>query len=302
MNRRTFLGASMAGLGATIAFRRLDAADAPATVFPTEPRARLAVASYPFREFMEPKKGKLSLLDFPGMVADRYGIAGIEPLDQHFPTTDAAYLDKLRSALGKAKAHVVNIPVAVHASFYDPDAAKRQAAIADAKRWVDVAVALGSPSVRTHIEGVKGKKPDAALAAASLKVVAEYGMSQDVVIHLENDDPETEEAFFIVDVIDRAGHPWLRGLPDFCNSMILGKGEDYNYKAMTAMFEHAYGISHVKDSEVDGKNVFHVDVAKTFAIAKAAGYRGYFSMEWEGATEPYAGTQGLIDASLKALA
>ena len=83
--------------------------------------------------------------------------------------------------------------------------------------------------------------------------------------------------------------------------MLLEKGEDYNYEAVTAMFEHAYGICHVKDSEVDGKRVFHVDLAKTFGIAKATGYRGYFSMEWEGATEPYAGTQSLIDASLKAL-
>jgi hypothetical protein len=100
----------------------------------------------------------------------------------------------------------------------------------------------------------------------------------------------------------RAAHPWLRGLPDFCNSMLLGKGEAYNYEAVKAMFEHAHGISHVKDSEVDGKKVYRVDVAKTFAIAKAAGYRGYFSMEWEGAGEPYAGTQSLIDASLRALA
>jgi sugar phosphate isomerase/epimerase len=302
MNRRHFVQTSLLGLGAAMAFRRLDAADAPATPFPTEPRARLAVASYPFRQVVDPKKGTPKLLDFPAMVADRYGISGIEPLDQHFPSTDGAYLDKLRAALDKAKAHVVNIPVAVHASFYDPDAAKREVAIANAKAWVDVAVTLGSPSIRTHIEGVKGRKPDAVLAAASLKKVAEYGESQDVVIHLENDDPETEDAFFIVDVINRAGHPWLRSLPDFCNSMLLGKGEDYNDKAMKTMFEHAYGISHVKDSEVDGRKAFRVDIAKTFAIAKAAGYRGYFSMEWEGATEPYAGTQSLIDASLKALA
>jgi sugar phosphate isomerase/epimerase len=167
---------------------------------------------------------------------------------------------------------------------------------------VDVAVALGSPSIRTHVEGRKGTRPDAALAAESLRAVGEYGATKGVVIHLENDDPETEEAFFVVDVITRAAHPWLRALPDFCNSMLLGKGDDYNYRAMKAMFEHAHGISHVKDSEVDGKTVYHVDVARTFAIAKAAGYRGYFSMEWEGATEPYAGTQSLIDASLEALA
>ncbi|MFI5183111.1 MAG: sugar phosphate isomerase/epimerase family protein [Vicinamibacteria bacterium] len=302
MNRRHFVQTSVLGLGAAMTLRRVGAADLPDVHFPTEPRARLAVASYPFRQFVDPKKGTLPLLDFPRMVADRYGVPGIEPLSRHFPGTDAAYLGKLRAVLGKLDMHVVDIPVEVHGSFYDPDPARRAVAVSGAKHWVDVAEALASPSIRTHIEGRKGTKPDASLAAQSLGTVADYGAAKGVVIHLENDDPETEEAFFIVDVITRAAHPWLRGLPDFCNSMLLGKGEDYNYKAMAAMFEHAYGISHVKDSEVDGKKIFRVDVARTFAIAKAAGYRGYFSMEWEGATEPYAGTQSLIDASLKALA
>jgi hypothetical protein len=42
-------------------------------------------------------------------------------------------------------------------------------------------------------------------------------------------------------------------------------------------------------------------MAKTFAIAKAAGYRGYYSMEFEGQGGPYEGTQKLIDESLKNL-
>ena len=92
--------------------------------------------------------------------------------------------------------------------------------------------------------------------------------------------------------------PWLHALPDFCNSMLTGN-EKYNYDSVAAMFHHAYNISHVKDSEVDNGKVFRVDVAKTFAIAKQSGYRGYFSMEWEG--EPYEGTQKLIEESVKCL-
>jgi hypothetical protein len=42
-----------------------------------------------------------------------------------------------------------------------------------------------------------------------------------------------------------------------------------------------------------------VDVERCFAIAKAAGYRGYYSMEWEGAGEPFGGTQKLIELTLK---
>jgi hypothetical protein len=67
------------------------------------------------------------------------------------------------------------------------------------------------------------------------------------------------------------------------------------------MFRRAYNISHVKDSEVDNGKVFRVSMARTFAIAKAAGYRGYFSMEFEGQGEPYEGTRKLLDESLKDL-
>ena len=59
----------------------------------------------------------------------------------------------------------------------------------------------------------------------------------------------------------------------------------------------------VKEGE-DGPDgqFFPVDVAKTFGIAKAAGYRGYFSMEMDRKGDPYEGTQELIDLSLKYLA
>jgi len=90
-------------------------------------------------------------------------------------------------------------------------------------------------------------------------------------------------------------------LPDFCNSMMSGDA-DFNYRAMTAMFKHAYNIAHMKDSEGDEKGRFYtVDVEKCFEIARAQGYHGYFSMEWEGNGEPYAGTQRLIDETLKYL-
>ena len=89
-------------------------------------------------------------------------------------------------------------------------------------------------------------------------------------------------------------------LPDFGNSMLKGD-EKFNYDAVTAMFRRAYNISHMKDCEVDRGKVYRVDPERTFAIAKAAGYKGYFSIEFEGEGDPYEGTQKLIDASLKSL-
>ncbi len=110
--------------------------------------------------------------------------------------------------------------------------------------------------------------------------------------------PTTEDAFFIAKVIDRVKSPWLRALPDFCNSMLKGD-EKFNYDAVTAMFHRAYNISHVKDAEIDRDKVFHVDLARTFTIAREAGYKGYFSIEFEGEGDPVEGVQKLVDASIR---
>jgi sugar phosphate isomerase/epimerase len=303
MNRRSFLQvAAAAPLGCP-----LFAAD-PAIKFPTDPRARLAVASYPFRAFIDSgrnhdrdkTKPGMDLKQFPAMVREKFNVRNIEPLDSHFRSLEPAYLHELREAVEKAGMHVINIPLGVRASLYDPDPAKRAVGIENAKKWVDAAVTLGSPSVRVHIQGVHGVAPDVGRSVESLRPIADYGAQKNIVINLENDDPKTEDAFFLVKIIEQVNSPYLHGLPDFCNSMLKGD-EKYNYDAVAAMFRHAYNISHVKDSEVDNGKVFRVDVGKTFAIAKKSGYRGYYSMEWEGEGGPYEGTQKLIDDSLKYL-
>ena len=302
--RREFLAAS----AALPAAGRLTAA-APALRFPTAPRDRLAVASYSFRISIDtprnrsnkPRDTLIDLKDFPAMIAKRYEIRNVELLGQHFRSTEPGYLDELRSAVRSAGSQVVNIPTSIGASVYDPDSAKRATAVANAKKWIDVAAAMNCPSVRVHIQGVKGADPDVSLASEALLRVSAYGASKSVIVNLENDDLVSEDAFFLAKVIDQANSPWLRALPDFCNSM-LGGNEKFNYDAVTAMFRRAYNISHLKDSEVERDMVFRVDLRRTFDIAKAAGYKGYFSIEFEGEGDPYVETGRLIDESLKLLA
>jgi len=301
-NRRDFLAA--AALATPLASLR---AAAPNIPFPASAHDRLAVASWSFHELLDipenraKKRDKLiPMINFPAMVADRYKIHNLELLGPHFPSTDAAYLHDLRAAVDRAGCRVINLPAGGRASLYDPDPGIREAAVTDGKKWIDVAIALGSPSMRLNITGARNTKPNVELTAAGLSKVARYGESKNVVVNLENDDPETEDAFFIVKVIDRVNSPWLRALPDFCNSMLKGDPK-FNYDAVAAMFHRAYNISHVKDSEVDNGKVFRTDLARTFGIAKASGYKGYFSIEFEGEGDPYTGVAKLIEASLKYL-
>ena len=282
----------------------------PHIAFPTAPRDRIAVSSYPFRDYIQGARSrnsdnglpKMDLTDFPAEVAKKFNVSHIEPNSRHFRSTDAAYLDTFNEALAKAGVKVANIAVDGRGSFYDPDATVRAAAITNAKSWVDIAVRIGSPSIRAHVSGSRNSDPNVDRAAESLKEVADYGAAQNVVINLENDDPKSEDAFFIVKVIEAVNHPYLHALPDFANSMLNGDA-DFNYRALTAMFQHAYCICHVKDGETgDNGNLVTIDIKRSFDILKASGFRGFCSMEFDQSTgDPYAATSKLIEQTVQYL-
>ena len=296
-------------LGASVLFgpKPLFAAErGPQMQFPSAPRDRIAIASYPFREFiagLEDKSGsgKMELKDLPAHVSAKFNIKKIEPWSKHFRSLDRDYLEQLRAAVAKAGGAIVDIAVDGPYSQYAAEAAERERAVAYSKKWIEAAVAMGSPSLRTHIAQAKDSKPNIELAAESLKPVAEYAAAKNVVVNLENDNPFSEDPFFLANVIEKVDSKWLRALPDFGNSL-AAHDDDYAYKGVERMFQNAYNISHVKEIETgdDGK-VAHVDLARTFAIAKKYGYKGYFSMEWDSPGDPYAGTAGLIEKTLKNL-
>jgi sugar phosphate isomerase/epimerase len=277
----------------------------PSVQFPTLPRERIAVASYPFRDFVagahdpQATSSKMPLKEFAGHVKQKFDVNKIEPWSEHFVSTDAAYLGELRSTVNKAGCGFANIAADGRDSFYSPDPGVRANAVAFGKKWIDIAAHVGSRSVRLNIPPAKDTKPEAAVAAESLKALAVYGASKNVVVHHENDNPLSENPFFIAELLDRVNSPWDRALPDFGNSFSALPTEDA-FRGLEQMFAHAYGISHVKDVSMTPKNeAIAVDLARVFAIAKKHNYKGYFSMEWDTEGDPYAGTEKLIAATLK---
>jgi sugar phosphate isomerase/epimerase len=286
----------------------LAADKSPRVQFPSGPRERIAIASYPFRSVIAGADGeggsaaqKMDLKDFAAHVGEKFNIRKIEPWSRHFRSMEPKYLEELRAALAAARGAVVNIAVDGEHSPYAVDPAERDKAVAFSKQWIDVAAAIASPSVRTNIPEAKDSEPDVGRAAESLRRVAEYAATKNVVVHLENDNAVSEDPFFIVQLIERVDSPWLRSNPDFCNTLAARPAE-YAYKGIAAMFRHAYGICHVKDMETTDKGeVSRVDMPKTFGILKQAHFRGYCSMEYDTQGDPYAGTASLIATTLKYL-
>ena len=290
-------------------FPALDAqTSGPNVHFSKDPRERIAVATYPFREFIvgrhEAKAAttaKMPLKDFSAHVVAKFNLKKIEPWSEHFQSHEPAYLDELRNAAAKAGCSFADIAADGEDSFYSPDAAERERASQFSKRWIDVAAQLATPSVRLHIAGYKDTKPNVTQVAESLKPIAEYAASRNVVAHMENDDPVSEDPFFIASLLDRVKSPWLRALPDFGNSFAVLSPEEA-LRGLDLMFAHAYAISHVKDAITTAANtIVQVDMAKVFALAAKHDFKGVFSMEFESEGDPYAGTTNLVAATIKNL-
>lgn len=303
LSRRAFLGVSAAAPFSA----SLMAARRPHLDFPTEPKQRLSVTSYPFRAYIESptnrgrdssKKG-MDLKEFPGMIAKRFGVYNINPLGDHMSSTEPAYLDAFRKAVDDAKSHLVDLGLGGR-NFASADKSVREEAVAYGHKWIDIAAALGAPSVRQHLSGERGVRPSVPNAAESLARMAEYGEKKNIVVNLENDSPGAEDPFFIVEVLEKVRSPYLRALPDFGNSL-RGHDAAYNRKAVDAMFHHAFNMSHVKDvlgSKTEHQD--HVDIPGMFAVARANSYKGYFSMEFDTAAgDPFAGTEHLVKLSLQ---
>jgi sugar phosphate isomerase/epimerase len=299
LHRRNFLASSLA-LAASLK------AAGPKADFPRDPRHRLSVSTYPFRSVIvtpgrrqAAAKPGMSLAQFAATVVDTFHVYGIEPWSRHFESIETGYLTGLKDAFNKAGVRVVNIPCDVRVTLCG-SAAERDASLATWRNWVDAALFIGSPSIRVHVP--KGQGPgDISCAVDALKAIAAYGAEKNIVINLENDSPATEDPARVLKVIETVNSPYLRSLPDFCNSMQIHDDPEYNARSLAALFPHAFNISHVKDVEVVGGKSLRVDVDAIFAIAQKAGYRGYFSMETEGSLDPYEGSKQLIARALKNL-
>src|ERR1700730_15662239 len=83
----------------------------PHIPFPTTPRERVAIASYPFRAYIEspgnrdrnPALPGMDLAQFASEVTKKSDVHNSEPPGRHFSSLDAAYLEKFREELANAR-------------------------------------------------------------------------------------------------------------------------------------------------------------------------------------------------------
>src|SRR5438876_8998760 len=111
--RRQFITQSAALAAGTLLLPSLASASGtqPNANFPVQLRDRLAIASYPFRDFIAPgdyatealkSTPKMEITEFAAHVIERFQVNKIEPWSAHFRSLEPKYIAGFRSALDKA--------------------------------------------------------------------------------------------------------------------------------------------------------------------------------------------------------
>jgi sugar phosphate isomerase/epimerase len=309
MNRRDVFSCTAAGVASWLAAGGLTALPAAQrrrkpSVGPVDKRGRIAVSSRSFHNYFQSTREResnlpgsmLVLLDFPEMIVDRYKVHNLEFVASHFASTEATYLAELKNHLVGTHARLVNIPVDIEeidtaGGLSDPDEKVRDRAIEAAKKWIDIAHTLGASAVRCD----PGTMDPANLTptVASYKKLAAYSKSRSVQVIIENHGQGGSEYLEqLVTLLKLVGASSMGALPAFGNF----PDEASRDRGLRLLFAYARVVCHAKGLQFNAAgNETQYDFSKCIAVAKNAGYKGVYSVEYEGPGDPYDGVQKVVN-------
>ena len=154
MNRRSFLEVLTGMPILKGAAQRLEAQRKAAA----DPLDRIGVSTWSLHKFFAATRGKdvpdsalLKLTDFFKLAHDRWGVRHFEVVNVHFDSTDPGYVAEIKRLVTAVGGRIHNIPTDLRGTnLSDEDEQKRLATVAAVKKWMDVAAAVGSPSLRPN--------------------------------------------------------------------------------------------------------------------------------------------------------
>jgi sugar phosphate isomerase/epimerase len=312
MQRRDFLacllgGTAGAGSPAFAQSRHHAAHRAPATPSKLD---RVAVSSWSFNNYFQSNRessasvstGRMALLDFPEMIADRYKVHNLEFVAPHFASVEPAYLQELKANLVRARSRLINIPVDIReiwrgGGLSDPDTAVRETVVAASQNWIDVAKQLGASSVRCDPGAFN--PDDLTLTIESYRRLVAYGRTKDVIVLIENrGEMGSQHPEALVQLFLAVGGLFIGALPDFGNF----PDNETRLRGLPMLFPYARTVCHAKGLNLDANgNETAFDFQKCIQTAKEAEFKGIYSIEYEGAGDPYAGVEAVITELIRYL-
>ena len=242
---------------------------------------KLSLAAYSFRQYLDIKKGSMTLFDFIDFAAD-LPLDAVELTSYYFADTSGAYLDKLRAYAERKRRPVSGVPVGN--TFTLKDDARRAVEVQKVKDWTARAARLGAKTVRIFAGNLE--KSDT-LADAQKRVVdalnecCPVAERAGVILAMENHGGITDTAEHLLDLVRPVRSPALGVNIDTGNFRTADP-----YREIAAIVP--YGVVAQVKTEIfpAGRPKEDADLARVVRILKDGNFHGYAALEYEAAEDP----------------
>jgi len=270
VTRREFLaGAALAATQTMALPMFVDAQD--------DPPFRISLAQWSFHKAL--KAGQLDHLDFAKVARTEFDIGAVEYVNTFFKdkATNRAYLAEMNLRAKDQGVFQHLIMIDVEGRLGDPDAALRQQAVENHKKWVEAARTLGCITIRVNAESEGTPAEQQKLCADGLRRLTEYGASRDINVIVENHEDLSTHGDWLVGVIKLVNHPRCGTLPDPGNF----PGYD-RYKGLEEMMPYAKAVSAKTYDFDDRGDETTIDYRRMMRIVTGAGFHSWMGIEFEG--------------------
>jgi len=224
-------------------------------------------------------KGDLKNIDFPEYSAKKFGIYGVEYVNQFFKD-EAKNMTYLKDLNDRAKSNgVKNVLIMIdgEGNLGDADEKKRKQAVENHYKWVDAANFLGCGAIRVNAAGQGTPQEVQKRVVESLSTLSDYAKKGKINVCVENHGGISSHGDWLAATLKEVGKKNCGSLPDFGNFY-----EYDRYQGVIDLMPYAKGVS-AKTHDFDAQgNDTKVDYAKMMEIVKNAKYKGYVGIEYEG--------------------
>lgn len=230
------------------------------------------------------KAGRLKNLDFPVRARRDFDIGAVEYVSTLFDdhSTAPSYLKELKKRCSDNGVKSLLIMVDEEGDLAERDATIRNTAVENHYKWVDAAHFLGCHSIRVNCKGAGSPEAVAAAGVEGLGKLSEYGKKAGLNVIVENHGGYSSNSQWLTGVIRSVGMKNCGTLPDFGN-FNMGNDNWYDrYKGVEEMMPFAKAVSAKAYNFDEQGNCVETDYVRMLKIVKAAKYRGYIGIEYEG--------------------
>ncbi|HTU19995.1 MAG TPA: sugar phosphate isomerase/epimerase family protein [Gemmataceae bacterium] len=222
---------------------------------------------------------KLDPLEFAVISKKEYDIDAVEYVNQFYKgkAKDKKYAAELKKRADDNGVKSVLIMCDGEGALGDPEEKKRQQAVENHYKWVELAKYLGCHSIRVNAHSGGTPQEQMERAADGLRKLTEFGAKHEINVIVENHGGLSSNGEWLTGVMRKVDHPRCGTLPDFGN---FGKFD--RYEGVKLMMPFAKGVS-AKSHDFDNKgHETHTDYRRMMKIVLDAGYHGRVGIEYEG--------------------